>query len=51
MENRALPYCIMPTNKSRKNDGVRKNHYLAPFRAISDSGKIHQWMLKIMKVS
>lgn len=42
---KALFYCRMSTNKSRKMLEL-ENHYFTATIAIIDSGKNHQWMLK-----
>ena len=37
----------MPTNKYRRNDGV-ENYHLATIAEIINSGKKHQWILKLV---
>lgn len=38
----------MPTDKCGGNDGFGKNYHLATTAVITDSGKNHQWMIKLM---
>lgn len=42
-----LSHNKMPTNTYRKNDGI-VNYHLATIAKIINSGKRHQWVLKVV---